>query len=155
MTTKQALRFIERHGIVLEAGQGAARSLLTETLGATVTGSWWGHPEARQFFSLTRALRESPQLLVCRLIDGKITYVHRRLWPALVQLADQLGRDRLTKIHEVHTASGRHVMEETPFPKWVPADVRAAARQVIPIEATQQLDRFTHPTGRRRARLRR
>jgi hypothetical protein len=31
-------------------------------------------------------------------------------------------------MREVHTSSGHHVTQEVPFPKWVPASVRAAAR---------------------------
>lgn len=45
------------------------------------------------------------------LVEGKITYVHRRLWPALIRLAAESGRDRLTAIREVHTASGKHVLK--------------------------------------------
>jgi hypothetical protein len=33
-----------------------------------------------------------------RLVEGKITFVHRRLWPALVRLAAVVGEERLTAI---------------------------------------------------------
>ena len=82
---------------------------------------------------LTRAVRDSPDVLVCRLLEGKITYVHRRLWPALIRLADELGRDRLAAIHEVHTASGKHVLKVRAFPRWVtPAAMRAAKHLSVP-----------------------
>jgi hypothetical protein len=67
---------------------------------------------------------------VCRLIKGKITFVHRRLWPALVRVAGRLPTAGLSRVREVHTVSGRHVIEEAPFPDWVPASVRAAARSL-------------------------
>jgi hypothetical protein len=67
---------------------------------------------------------------VCRLIKGKITFVHRRLWPALVRAAGGLPSHRLSQVLEVHTPSGRHVKKEIPFPDWVPSDVRAAARHL-------------------------
>ena len=128
MTAGQALRFVERHGIVLEAGRGPVPALATEVLGDGSSGSWWAHPRAREFFRLTREVRDEPRILVCRLLAGKITYIHRRLWPALVRLSRDIGAARLTAVREVHTASGRHAMQLTPFPSWVPADVRRQAR---------------------------
>jgi hypothetical protein len=44
---------------------------------------------------VTRAVRDSDDVLVCRLIKGKITFVHRRLWPALVRAAGRLPSVRL------------------------------------------------------------
>jgi hypothetical protein len=146
VTARQAIRFIERHGVILESGQGPAPSLVTEVLGGRIRGSWWAHPRAKEFFWLTRAIRDSPQVLVCRLIGGKITYVHRRLWPALTRLSSDIGRERLAKIQEVHTPSGKHEVEETPFPKWVPADVIAAARRVDRADAVRQLGPYAAPT---------
>jgi hypothetical protein len=128
VTAGQALRFIERHGIVLEAGQGPVPALATEVLGEGSSGSWWAHPRAREFFRLTREVRDEPRILVCKLLAGKITYVHRRLWPALVRLSRDIGAARLTAVREVHTANGRHAMQLTAFPGWVPSDVRRQAR---------------------------
>ena len=87
MTGDEALRFIEQHGVVLEAARGPVPSLADAALGAERRGSWWGHPQGKAFFWLTRQVRTSKNILVCRLVDGKITYVHRRVWPALVRLA--------------------------------------------------------------------
>jgi hypothetical protein len=33
-------------------------------------------------------------------------------------------------VREVHTTSGHHVIEKVPFPDWVPANVRTAARKL-------------------------
>jgi len=130
MTPKQALAFVRRHGVVLEAAHGRAPSLAEAIAGEALQGSWWAHPKSREIFAVTRATRDSDEILVCRLIDGKVTFVHRRLWPALVRAADWLPSDRLSQVRDVHTKSGRHVTEEVPFPKWVPSDVRAAARKL-------------------------
>jgi hypothetical protein len=77
---------------------------------------------------VTRAVRDSDDILVCRLIEGKITFVHRRLWPALVRAAGRLPSGRLSQVREVHARSGHHVTKEVPFPAWVPSSVRADAR---------------------------
>ena len=46
---------------------------------------------------------------VLGLVKEKITLVHRRLWPALVRLANRFPPDRIAKVRQEHTASGRHV----------------------------------------------
>jgi hypothetical protein len=128
MTSRRALAFVRRHGVVLESARGPVPSLAAVTAGAPVRGSWWSHPKSHEIFAVTRAVRDSNDVLVCRLIDGKITFVHRRLWPALVRAAGRLPLARLSQLREVHTTSGRHVTKEVPFPDWVPPSVQVAAR---------------------------
>ena len=130
MTSRQALALIRKHGVVLEAAQGPAPSLAEVIAGEPIRGSWWSHPKSHEIFALTRAIRESDDILVCRLIRGKVTFVHRRMWPALVRAAGRLPSDHLSQVREVHTSSGRHVTKEVPFPDWVPSSVRAAARSL-------------------------
>jgi len=130
ITVRQALAFIRKHGVVLEAAQGPVPSLAEVIAGGPVRGNWWSHPKGREIFAVTRAIRDSDDVLVCRLIKGKITFVHRRLWPALVRAAGRLPSDRLSQVRDVHTSSGRHVTQEVPFPDWVPSSVRAAARRL-------------------------
>jgi len=79
---------------------------------------------------VTRAIRDSEDVLVCRLIMGKVTFVHRRLWPPLVRAAGHFPSERLSRVREVHTSSGRHATTEIPFPDWVSPSVRAAARSL-------------------------
>jgi hypothetical protein len=62
-----------------------------------------------------------------RLVNGKVTLVHRRVWPALVRAAERLSPRQLAVLHEEHTPTGAHRVVEVAFPQWVPADVAAAA----------------------------
>lgn len=128
MTSRQALAFIHEHGVVLESARGPVPSLAEALAGEPVRGNWWSHPKSHEIFAVTRAVRDSDDVLVCRLIKGKITFVHRRLWPALVRAAGRFPSARLSQVREVHTSSGRHVTKEVPFPEWVPPSVHAAAR---------------------------
>src|SRR2546428_3746312 len=112
MTSRQALAFIRQHGVVLEAAHGPVPSLAEVIAGEPVRGSWWSHPKSHEIFAVTRAIRDSDEVLVCRLIKGKVTFVHRRLWPALVRAADRPPADRLSPVRQVHTSSGRLVTEE-------------------------------------------
>jgi hypothetical protein len=79
---KEALAFVERHGIVLQAARGPVPNLAEEIAGGPIRGSWWGHPKGKEIFRASKAICESSNVLVCKLIGGKITYVHRLgAWP--------------------------------------------------------------------------
>lgn len=132
-------RLLEDEGILLESARGSVPSVAEFIAGEPIRGSWWGHPAADEIFRVTRHLRDAPEVLVCRLIDGKITFVHRRLWPALVRVADRVGHERLVSVREEHTAGGRHVVHEVPFPQWVPDEVLREAEGMSERDAIDQL----------------
>jgi hypothetical protein len=152
MTPKQAIAFVKTRGVVLESGRGSVPSLAEAIAGRPIRGSWWGHPKANMIFLCSRAVRKSGDVLVCRLVDGKVTYIHRRLWPALVRLAARFDADRLAEINELHTSSGRHALHVSAFPAWVPEDVSKAAAGLTEEEATSLLpvELATSPRRRRR-----
>jgi hypothetical protein len=136
VTPAQAFRFIERHGVVLESARHpAVPNLADAVLGRNRRGSWWGHPHGKAFFGLTRRVRASGDVLVCRLVGGKVTYVHRRLWPAMARLARAIGVDRLASIREVHATSGPHHVYRTPMRRWLPVSVRTEAAALTMTEA--------------------
>jgi len=74
--------------------------------GAPVRGSWWGHAKGKLIFATLTRLEERPISLTLsplrgergqerrqavawvKLVLGKETLVHRRLWPALVAVAE-------------------------------------------------------------------
>lgn len=139
MTPKQALAFVATHGVVLESAQGPVPSLASAVAGEPIRGSYWAHPRAHDIFRCSRAIRGSADVLVCRLVGGKVTYVHRRLWPALVRLSERFDADRLAAIEEVHTPTGKHEVHTTAYPDWVTDDVRRAAEQLTETEAASLL----------------
>jgi hypothetical protein len=55
-------------------------ALTTIVAGAPVKGSWWGHAKGHEIFNAAEALKESKDAAVAKLLDGKVTFVHRRLW---------------------------------------------------------------------------
>ena len=129
MTPKQALAFVKREGVVLQAARGPVPSLAEAVVGGAIRGSWWGHERGHEIYALAEVISESEDVLVCKLVEGKVSYVHRRLWPAFVKLAAHFQRAQLAKVWNEHTAQGAHRARTTPFPEWVPAEVtRAAAR---------------------------
>ena len=132
-------RFVEKHGVVLESAPGPVPSLAEAIAGEPIRGSWWGHQKSREIFRITGAIRACEDILVCRLLDDNVTFVHRRLWPALVRLAGEIPGSRLAQIAEVHTESGRHQVVETALEDWLPANIKAAARLLPRSEATAML----------------
>ena len=140
MNEREALELVEQNGIMLESARGKTSSLAAQIAGEVVSGSWWGHPKSDQIFALTRTVRDSEQVLVCRLLQGKITYVHRRLWAALVKVADDLPPPSLASVRELHGAKGRHEVVETRFPDWVPEEVVSEAKRMSREEALRLLD---------------
>lgn len=127
MTPARALAFVRRHGVVLVSAQGPVPSLVSAIAGEPVKGSWWAHPKGRQIFNTLEAVTDSPDLLVCRLVGGKLTLVHRRLWPALLRMAGRFPKAALAQVRQEHTASGKHVNTVVPFPKWVPPGLKPSA----------------------------
>jgi hypothetical protein len=114
-------------GIVLQSARGPLPNLAEHVAGAPIAGSWWGHPSGHEIFAVLTRLLGSGDVVATRLVNGKVTLIHRRVWPALVRVADRFPVARLASIDEVHTASGAHRTVEVPFPAWVPAeDVTAA-----------------------------
>jgi len=136
---EEALAFVERHGIVLQAARGPVPSLAEAVAGGVIHGSWWGHPKGKEIFQLSEAVRESPDVLVCKLIDGKVTYVHRRLWPPLIKLAERFRKEHLAKVWDEHTSSGAHRSRQVGFPAWVPAEVLSEASALSISEAERLL----------------
>jgi hypothetical protein len=127
VTPKQALAFVEEHGIVLQSSRGRVPSFADFVAGERIRGSWWGHPRGKDVYRLAEAVIDSGEVLVCRLVDGKVTYVHRRLWPALVRLADRFPPGALVRVWSEHTASGAHERRQEAYPDWVPAEDRRRA----------------------------
>lgn len=115
------------HGVLLESARGPVPNVAELVTGEPIKGSWWGHSSSHDIFAVINELADSPDVVRLRLVKGKITLVHRRVWAALVRVADRFPADRLAAIDEEHTESGAHRKIETPFPDWVPGDVLAAA----------------------------
>ena len=143
MTPEEALEIVRTQGVTLESGAGPETSIAEAVAGAPIRGSWWAHARGKEIFRVTRAIRSSPDVLVCRLVGGKITYVHRRLWPALVRLAERLPASDFAQICETHTASGKHITKEIPYPQWVPRTVSVEASELSEAAALAQLGPWT------------
>ncbi len=134
-------KFVEQHGVVLASARGAVPNLAEAIAGEPIVGSWWSHPKAQAIFDALSAIDDSDDVRCFKLVDKKITFVHRRLWPALAKLAESgvLAADRVESIQQEHMPTGEHRNFTTPFPDWVPDEVAAAAKSLSVEAARAQL----------------
>lgn len=52
--------------------------------GKPIAGSWWGHPAGAAIYREGNRLADRRDVLVLKLLNGKVTFVHRTLWPHLL-----------------------------------------------------------------------
>lgn len=111
--------------------------------GGPVRGSWWAHPKGHAIFRAANELHDRRDVVAVKLVKGKVTFVHRRLWPALQALARaattrglspaarrllrrvpcrasgpavrELERRLLVMTEQVHTETGAHELVVRPW----------------------------------------
>ena len=132
-----AHQFVKKHGIVMvSAKHEGIPSIAAEIAGEPIKGSWWAHPKSQEIYRVLVKLDADEDVVTTRLVDGKLTMVHKRLWPALAALmkAGRLDAKRLTRVESEHTEKGSHENRETPVAKWMPQmelpDPQEAVRQL-------------------------
>jgi hypothetical protein len=136
---------VER-GVLLESARGPIPNVAELVAGEPIKGSWWGHPAGHAIYEAINDLADSPDVVRLRLVNAKITLVHRRVWPALVRISDGIAATRLAKVSEEHTETGGHRKTETPYPDWVPSDVIDAAATLTDDQAFALLPDCLRPT---------
>lgn len=60
------------------------KSAIEILTGEPPRGSWWSHPAANQIYSLIEGIERHDDVLFAKLLSGKVTLIHRALWPALL-----------------------------------------------------------------------
>jgi hypothetical protein len=132
---------VERHGVVLASAHGPVPCVADEVVGQPIVGSWWAHPKGKAIFAALSEIDDSEDVRSFKLVDGKVTFVHRRMWPALARLASDgvIAAARVASIQQEHMPTGEHRNVVTPFPDWVPDDVARAATALTVEDARAQL----------------
>lgn len=77
---------LDRHGI-LPAHDAMVPSVSNLVAGRPIRGSWWGDPAGRQIYLVLNTLGD--EVAWPKLLGGKVTLVHRRLWAALAAVGEQ------------------------------------------------------------------
>lgn len=137
--------------------------------GEQIIGSWWSHPKGKEIFRVLSAFEDENDIRSCKLIDGKVTFVHRRLWPALLRVASDRSRFKPTSSAALaglkklpgplenkvrtelekkllvigrseHTPGGRHEVRLVPFADAFPKESRAVAKKLSIADAVAALE---------------
>jgi hypothetical protein len=77
--------YLGRLGVLLETDR-AFPSITGIMVREPIKGSWWAHPRANEIYLLSQQLITHPDTIFLKLLSGKTTYVHRRLWPELIAI---------------------------------------------------------------------
>jgi len=81
------LRKLKHFGLLLESDLRLA-SVAALITGEPLRGSWWAHPLAQTIFRVNEQLAKNRDVLTTKLISGKVTFVHRRLWSEVLAIAE-------------------------------------------------------------------
>jgi hypothetical protein len=78
-------RKLLKFGFLLESDPKLP-SVCTLITGTPLTGSWWSHPLSQTIFQVNEKLGDHPDVLITKLVSGKVTFVHRTLWPEILAI---------------------------------------------------------------------
>ena len=85
------LAALQSHGLILLQDK-TLPSVVSLVAGEAVSGSWWSHRASHGIFACVQQLKHRPDVTATHLVDKKITFIHRKLWPALLAVAE--GREK-------------------------------------------------------------
>ena len=139
--TSKWVKFVEKHGIVLASAKGPVPNVAEAVAGEPIVGSWWAHRKGRAIFAALSEIDDSPDVRCFKLVDGKVTFAHRKIWPALVRLGNEgvIATEQLSSVQQEHMPTGEHRNIVTPFPEWVDDGTAAAAERLAADKARAQL----------------
>lgn len=120
-TSSRWVKFVEKHGVVLASARGPVPSVAEAVAGEPIVGSWWAHPKGKAIFAALSDIDDSPDVRCFKLLEGKVTFAHRKIWPALVRLGRDgvIATEQLGSLQQEHMPTGEHRNFITPFPDWV------------------------------------
>jgi hypothetical protein len=124
-----ALTLLEHQRLLPMTSVPPLKCLVDEIAGEHVKGSWWGHKAGKAIFNIASELEDHDDVLSAKLLVGKVTFVHRALWPSMLRVVtDDAWRKRAAKnkqaklllvhLRQEHSASGKHVTVVEEWEAW-------------------------------------
>lgn len=123
----RALAALRTHGLLLLT-DARLPSLVTLIAGGPVKGSWWGHPAGGAIFNTASELEDHADVDGAKLVAGKATFVHRRLFPALLAVARSREAWQTKGLSAAERRLLRQVDEEGPLRTDLVRGARDASR---------------------------
>ena len=84
MSPDEIRAWVREHRLATLPPTASLPSLFTWVTGEQRVSNWWSHPRAGDVWNASQVLGHDADVRVVRLADGKITFLHRALWPALL-----------------------------------------------------------------------
>jgi hypothetical protein len=85
-TAQRVLETLAERGLLLQQDKKLP-NVVTLLTGQSLRSSWWSHPRAHLIFATLTDLARHPDVLFTKLLYGKVTLLHRRLWPSFLAVA--------------------------------------------------------------------
>jgi hypothetical protein len=79
----RAMKILEDTGLLMLRGTEIP-DICELVTSQKIKGSWWGDPAGSEIFAVGEMISDHPDVTVTKLIAGKVTFVHRSLWPKLI-----------------------------------------------------------------------
>jgi hypothetical protein len=121
-----AFTALKKYGLLL-LNDPELPNLCRLVAGERVRGSWWAHPRAQEIFQVYDALEDHPDVLILKLISGKVTYIHRTLWSQIVAV----GRAREPWQMKDLSAAARKLLATVDEAPVEPGRAKAAAAREL------------------------
>lgn len=101
----RVLKELEREGL-MPFTDTKLPSIAAVVAGEPIRGSWWSHEKARVIYAVCESLTDHPDLLIAPMLSGKLTWIHRSLWPEVLAVATERAPWQLAGL----TAPARSVL---------------------------------------------
>lgn len=79
---KLVLSNLKKFGFLLESDPHLP-NVCTLVTGEAMRGSWWSHPMSHSIFAVNEQLEDHADVILTKLVSGKVTFVHQKLWRPL------------------------------------------------------------------------
>lgn len=70
---------IKRYGLLLESDKFLP-SVVGIVTGEKLSSSWWSHKKGQEIFNVLDKLADKDDILLTKLISGKVTFIHKSMW---------------------------------------------------------------------------
>jgi hypothetical protein len=127
---------LKKLGILL-ASDPNLPSVCTLITGEPLKSSWRSHPLAQTIFQVNERLEDHADVLITKLLSGKVTFVHRKLWPELFAI----GTARETWQLDSLSPSARALLKIIDDCGTLRTDKLKASSKMKPADAARELER--------------
>jgi hypothetical protein len=82
----KVFKALKAGGILIESDSHLP-SVTRIIVGQRLHTSWWAHPRANLIYNVLNRVHDNQDILTVRLVGGKLTLIHKKLWPAVFAVA--------------------------------------------------------------------